>query len=194
MMKFAVISALCVASVMAQQPAPAPKGGPKAGPKVSNDGGDLRLNAGAGEVCFTEKSGEATGCMADLATKTQMVRALAGGHRLHVPAVLPCRCDCTLRRDCGNMNKMCDRIPLVLPGAHAPSSDPTPWPCVLGPFGCGFVPNSALVWCGAQVTHATGSCFSQAAAKAESDKALADAKVASDKALADANKGLAAVR
>jgi len=61
MMKFAVISALCVASVMAQ--------------KVSNDGGDLRLNAGAGEVCFTEKSGEATGCMADLATKTQMAAA-----------------------------------------------------------------------------------------------------------------------
>jgi len=77
MMKFAVISALCVASVMAQQTAPAPKGGPKAGPKVSNDGGDLRLNAGAGEVCFTEKSGEATGCMADLATKTQMAAAKA---------------------------------------------------------------------------------------------------------------------
>ena len=73
---FAVISVLCGASVMAQ-PAPAPA--PKGGPKVSNDGGDLRLNAGAGEVCFTEKSGEATGCMADLATKEQMVRVFAGG-------------------------------------------------------------------------------------------------------------------
>ena len=67
MMKFALISALCVASTMAA-------------PKVSNDGGNLQLNGGAGKVCFTYNDGTATaatGCMADLATteavNTQMV-------------------------------------------------------------------------------------------------------------------------